>query len=116
MIEQHFLELDLVFPFLYGAALLGALLLAWIALDRPFQPVWLISPVAFTALADWIENIVQLSQLQLYAGKGSPGLDAGWIHVASVATVVKLVFVSTAFLLLLFLVSWMIVRAIHALS
>jgi hypothetical protein len=39
VIEQRFLEFDLVFPFLYGAALAGALLLAWVALGRPFHPV-----------------------------------------------------------------------------
>src|SRR5438270_2684350 len=34
-LEQHFLELDLVFPFLYGAALSASLLIAWTTLGRP---------------------------------------------------------------------------------
>jgi hypothetical protein len=36
IVEQHFLEFDLVFPFFYGAALLGTLLAAWISIGRPF--------------------------------------------------------------------------------
>jgi len=39
--EQHFLEVDLVFPFLYGGALAASLLLAWSTLGRPFSPAWI---------------------------------------------------------------------------
>jgi len=100
-----------VFPFLYGAALAGALLLAWVALGRPFHPLWFISPVVITALADWTENIVQLSQLQRYVEKGKSGLEAPWVQTASIATVLKLVFFSGASLLLVCLVVWMVLRA-----
>jgi hypothetical protein len=112
-IEQHFLELDLMFPFLYGAALAGALLLAWAALGRPFHSACLILPVAIMVFADWTENLVQLSQLQLYAERGYSGLQSGWIQIASAATVVKLVFFFGVSLLLIGLVVWMVVREVH---
>jgi hypothetical protein len=113
-IEQHFLKLDLVFPFLYGGALAGALLLLWAALERPFHFAWLVSPVVITAFADWIENMVQLSQLQLYIEKGKSGLAVGWIQIASAATVVKLMFFLGASLLLVCLDTWMVIRELHS--
>jgi hypothetical protein len=90
--EQRFLELDLIFPFFYGAALATSLLMAWAALGRPFSPAWLIAPVAITVLADWTENLVQLRQLSRYIDGGEAALQSGWIQLASVATVMKLVF------------------------
>src|SRR5215208_5929885 len=36
--EARFLEMDLVFPLLYGAAFLASLLIGWAALGRPFNP------------------------------------------------------------------------------
>jgi hypothetical protein len=90
--EQRFLELDLIFPFFYGAALATSLLIAWAALDRPFSPARLIAPVAITVLADWTENLVQLRQLSRYIDGGEAALQSGWIQLASVATVIKLVF------------------------
>ena len=79
--EQRGLEIDLVFPFLYGGALACSLLLAWAALGRPFQPVWLILPVAITVVADWTENLLQLSQLRLFNHRGTAGLQSGWIQI-----------------------------------
>lgn len=105
-IEQNFLKIDLVFPFLYGAALVGALLIAWSSLERPFHSVWLVSPVVIAALADWTENLVQLAQLRRYVEKA--GLQPGWIQIASFATSVKLVVFAGACLLLVYLVGKML--------
>src|SRR5690349_4113765 len=38
--ERRFLQLDLVFPLLYGAALAFCLLMAWDALGRGFNPAY----------------------------------------------------------------------------
>jgi len=51
--ERRFLELDLVFPFLYGVALSASSLRTWATLGRPFHAAWLMAPVAITVLADW---------------------------------------------------------------
>ena len=100
--EQHFLEVDLVFPFLYGGALAASLLLAWSTLGRPFSPAWIMAPVALTVLADWTENLVQLAQLRRYCS--AQPLQAGWIRVASAATSLKLSFFTASSLFLLTLV------------
>ena len=100
--EQHFLEVDLVFPFLYGGALAASLLLAWSMLGRPFSPAWIMAPVAITVLADWTENLVQLAQLRRYCS--AQPLQAGWIRVASAATSLKLSFFGASSLFLLTLV------------
>ena len=112
--EQRFLELDLLFPCLYGAALATSLLLAWAALGRPFHPAWLVVPVGITVVAHWTENLVQLSELHAYAESGRVGLDAVPIQIASTATVIKLVFFSGAALMLLGLAVLMLARALHA--
>jgi hypothetical protein len=109
--EQHFLEVDLVFPFLYGGALAASLLLAWSTLSRPFSPAWLIAPVAITVLADWTENLVQLAQLRRYSAGGAHALQAGWIRVASAATSLKLSFFGASSLLLLILVAMVLLCA-----
>ena len=111
-LERRALEIDLIFPFLYGGALAAALLLAWVALGRPFQPVWLILPVAITVVADWVENLVQLSQLRLFDVSGKDGLQSGWIQIASAATTTKLVFYFSSSLLLIGLVVWMVVGGV----
>lgn len=113
-VERRFLELDLVFPLFYGLCLGGALLVAWIALGRPFHAAWLGLPVVVTVLADWTENTVALAQLRLYMEKGSAGLQPAWIQVASIATVLKLVFFTGASLLLVYLVVSMVVRAVDS--
>lgn len=111
-LERRFLELDLIFPFFYGGALAAALLLAWVALDRPFHPVWLILPVAITVVADWAENLVQLGQLRLFDVSGKDGLQSGWIQIASAATTTKLAFYCSSSLLLIGLVAWMVVCSV----
>src|SRR5919109_1438067 len=90
--ERRFLQLDLLFPLFYGGAFLVALWRVWRDLGKAFSPVWLIAPVALTVLADWTENLIQLAQLRLYLEKGNEGLQAGWIQIASAATIAKLVF------------------------
>ena len=75
--ERRFLELDLIFPTFYGAALAFALWLAWAAAGTTFSPVWIIVLVAITMIADWTENLIHLSQLQLYMQSGRIGLQPG---------------------------------------
>ena len=106
--EQRFLELDLVFPLLYGCAFAVSLLLAWTALGRPFNPVWIIAPVAITILADWAENLSHLNQLKRVDQMNSLGaLQKGWIQVASVATTVKIFFFGGLMLFLAGLIIWL---------
>jgi hypothetical protein len=112
-LEQHFLELDLAFPFLYGAAVSASLLIAWATLGRPFHPAWLIAPVAVTVFADWTENLVQLGQLRRYIEDGQVGLQPGWIQIASAATILKILFFSGASLFLVGLIISVIGRALR---
>jgi hypothetical protein len=107
-IERYFLELDLIFPFLYGGALAVSLLLAWAALGRPFSSVWIMAPVAVTMIADWTENLVQLAQMNRFQADHIAGLQTGWIGVASIATSLKVVFFSGTSLALLSLALVMI--------
>lgn len=88
--EIRFLELDLIFPFAYGGALAAGLLIGWVALGRPCSPAWPMIVVAIALLADWTENLVQLAQLQRFSREGAGALQAGWVRVASTATVFKL--------------------------
>ncbi|WP_305043119.1 hypothetical protein, partial [Geoalkalibacter sp.] len=48
--ELRFLEADLVFPLVYGGALLVSLLLTWSWLGRPFSLAWLLAPLAVTVV------------------------------------------------------------------
>jgi hypothetical protein len=94
--ERRFLVMDLVFPFFYGGAFLAALLIGWSALGKPFDPVWLVLPIAVMVAADLVETLLQLGQLRSFTESGT--LDAGWIRVASIATIVKIwLFIATAF-------------------
>jgi hypothetical protein len=110
--ERRFLEADLVFPFLYGGAMLASLLLAWTALGRAFDPTWLVIPVAITVLSDWIENLLHWHQLKHFL-QGEP-LQAQWIEIASIATSTKLVFFSISMLLILVLSTWLLIHAFAA--
>ena len=101
--ERRFLQVDLVFPLFYGTALALALWRAWTAVGKTFSPVWLIVLVAVTVIADWTENLIQLSQLRLYMENGKDGLQLGWIQIASAATTVKLLFFIGALVLILIL-------------
>lgn len=86
--QQRFLELDLIFPFLYGGAFAVSLLIGWALLGRPCQPIWALLPAFLMVAADWAENLIHLSQLERFAAAGD--VSAGWISFSSVATVVKL--------------------------
>lgn len=102
--EQHFLRLDLIFPLFYGAAFGISLYLTWDMLGRPFSPLWIIAPVAITALADWTENLIQLNQLKQYREHGEAALQANLIQIASLATCIKLIFFYSSALFLVGLV------------
>ena len=106
--ERRMLEIDLVFPFFYGAGFAVSLLLAWAALGRPFHPVWILAPLFIEVVADWIENLIQLRQVGLFAGSDGV-LQPGWIQIASVATSVKVALFCISYLLVVGLVGWMIV-------
>lgn len=97
--EQRFLELDLIYPFVYGAAFLASLLLAWAMLDRRFHPALVVLPVAVSVLADWTENLVLLGQLRSFR-QHAAAIDSWSIQIASAATIVKLVSLAGSFLLL----------------
>ena len=105
--ERTFLEVDLVFPFLYGGAFLAALLLGWAMVGRPFAAWWLVLPVALVVVADWTENLVHLAQLERWTALGrEPAtalLSTGWIRLASVATTVKICASGGVLVLLLYL-------------
>ena len=101
--ELRFLQLDLIFPIFYGAALAFALLQAWVDVGKTFSSVWLVVLVAITMLADWTENIIHLYQLPIYIGNGKDGLQPGWIQIASAATTVKLFFFTGALVLIIVL-------------
>ena len=103
--ERRFQRLDLAFPLLYGAALGGALLLAWRDAGRPVPRALLLAPVAGAMLADWVENLVMLDALAGFRCTGTPAtLDAGAIQLASLATQCKLVLAAVAAVTLVALV------------
>lgn len=107
--ERRTLEMDLVFPFVYGAGFAVSLLLAWAALGRPFHPVWILAPLFIEVVADWIENLILLGQAKLFAGSEGV-LNSGWIQLASIATSVKVALFCGSYLLVIGLVVWMIYR------
>jgi hypothetical protein len=111
--EQRFLQLDLVFPTLYGTAFAVSLVTASAKLGCPLHVGWVIAPVVVTVIADWVENLVQLDQLRDYVTsdkKDVTALDPKWIRVASAATIVKLFFFSISALALLVLL-YMLLRS-----
>jgi hypothetical protein len=108
--ERRMLEIDLVFPFFYGAAFAVTLLFVWAALGRPFHPVWILAPVFIEVVADWIENLIQLKQLRLFAGAGADSIQSGWIQIASIATMLKVSLFCVSYLLVIGTVGWLIVR------
>jgi hypothetical protein len=101
--EQRFLELDLIFPFFYGAAYASSCLLAWAWLGRPFNPAWVFAPVIITVAADWIENLVLLDQIKKFQALGAAALEPRWVQVASVATISKVF----AFIVMTLVLVWL---------
>lgn len=89
--ERQFLELDLVFPFFYGAAFAVSLLLGAGLVAPSMSRAWLIVLVAIVVSSDWTENLLQLGQLRQFVEGGAEALQESWIRVASVATVIKLI-------------------------
>lgn len=108
--ERLGLEIDLIYPFLYGATIAASLLCAWAALGRPFSLVWLIGPVAITMIADWTENCVQFSQLRRFDGTRN-SLESGVIQLASAATTTKWISLGVSSLILIGSACWMISAA-----
>jgi hypothetical protein len=108
--ERRFLQLDLLFPLVYGAAFAGGLWLLRGALERRADTGWLIAPVVIGVLADWVENFIQLRELDRFL-RGER-LQTGWIRIASVATIVKLISLSGAVLLIVLGVIWGVAKAL----
>ena len=108
--ERRFLELDLIFPTFYGAALSFALWRAWNAASVNYSPLWIIVLVAITMIGDWIENLIHLSQLRLYVENGKGSLQPGFIQVASAATSIKLFFFMGALVLIVILTWYKVVQ------
>ena len=98
VVEQRFLEFDLVFPTLYGATLVASLI--WLSRRARCRSGILIAPVAIGVVSDWSENLVQLEQLRNYMTLGPAGLDAAAVRMASFATATKLLSLGAAYLLL----------------
>jgi hypothetical protein len=104
--ERIMLVIDLVFPFVFGAALAAGLSIAWWMLGRPFSPAVLLGLVFIGVAADWTENLVQLAQLESpLAVKQTDKFDLseGWIRLAGLATALKLASLSAAYVLLAWL-------------
>jgi hypothetical protein len=110
-LEQRRLEIDLLFPFFYGASLLGPLIFAWISIKRPFAPIFVVAPVSITIIADWTENIIQLNLLRQFQSPEGQLVDSMWANVASIATSTKLTFFVGSALFLLVLVGKMVSSA-----
>jgi len=112
--EQLFLELDLVYPVLYGSALAFSLFIAWTSLGKPFNSLWLVAPSIIMVLADWTENLAQLHEMKRFIANPATTLNTDWIRVASVATTLKWVFVAGVSLFLISLVVVMICRSLRS--
>ena len=112
--EQRFLELDLVYPFLYGGALAFSLFIAWTSLGRPFNSLWLVAPSLIMVFADWTENVAQLHEMKRFINNPATTLNPDWIRIASVATTLKLAFVAGVSLFLISLVVVMICRSLRS--
>ncbi|WP_305047025.1 hypothetical protein [Geoalkalibacter sp.] len=106
--ELRFLEIDLMFPLVYGGALLVSQLLIWAWLGRPFSPVWLLAPLAVTVVCDWTENLVHWHQLRR-AMQDAPA-QAAWVQVASLATTAKILCFTLSAVLLVALALWRLGR------
>ncbi|HDR46440.1 MAG TPA: hypothetical protein ENN94_01925 [Geoalkalibacter subterraneus] len=104
--ELRFLHADLVFPVMYGGAILVALLIVSNELGRPLKPQWLVLPVGITVAADWGENLLHWQQLSRFL-KDEP-VQAAWLQLSSLATTTKTIFFALSVLLLLVMATWRI--------
>lgn len=114
--EQRFLQLDLAFPLFYGAALAVALLRTRAVPGQSLSPLLLLGPVVATMIADWVENAIQLTQLQHYVESGEAGLHSGHIQLASMATIVKLYSFCASCLLLIWMTVYTVIRPEQTIS
>lgn len=108
--ERRLLRLDLGFPLYYGAIALAAFAYA---LPRLGLDAWcggIAALVAVVMIADWIENTIQIGQLDRYAK--NEALQPERVRIAGVATQIKLAGSLVIALLNLSLGVWMLVRAI----
>jgi hypothetical protein len=103
--ERKSLRVDLFFPLLYGLTTIYSSWYLWNTLDKPKPlPILLfLLPMMITMIADWVENITLLKQLKQFTQNGDEGLQNRSIHLASIATQVKLVSFVIAYLLLFWL-------------
>jgi hypothetical protein len=101
--QRLFLQLDLFFPLFYGGALAVSLWRVWTVMDERFSRIWLFAPLIVTMVADWTENLAQLSQLRRFVEVGTTGLQPEWIQVASIATTIKVLFFFVTVVLLIVL-------------
>lgn len=108
--ERRFLEADLVFPLIYGAALLASMLWLRAALGSSFSPALCVMLVGVTVLADWAENLVHLREIAPFLTDPEYTPDAGWIAFSSAATMAKLASVGASLLLVSALALASIVR------
>jgi hypothetical protein len=88
--EQRAFQLDLVYACLYSGAFAVSFWIAWSALGRPFNLLWILIlalPV-FVCLADWAEDLILLGQIKRHPA----GLQRDRIRAASIATRLKILF------------------------
>lgn len=99
--EQRFLKEDLTFPLFYGGALM--LSLGWLLWKGglSWSPWLVMLPVLLGMIGDWIENVIQLGQLQRYIDSGKSALDPAAILRSSLATDLKLVGIAASDVLLI---------------
>lgn len=86
--ERRFLHADMLFPLVYGGAMLASLQAGWQALGQPVPLAMLASPVVATVVADWVENLLHLAQLARFEAGGPVGGRV--IRLAAAATSAKL--------------------------
>jgi hypothetical protein len=95
--ERMLLVVDLAFPLLYGGAFAMAVLFGGATLG--LHAGWLLAllaPVLIVVAADWVENLLLLTQLGQF--ETTRKLSASWIRLASVATTLKFVFLGVSFI------------------
>ena len=94
--ERKLLKIDLVFPVLYTSAFFIALWLLWGLSGQPFAITYVVILLAGILLADWMENCLQLHQINAYIGSIDASrsvelvINNNLLAVASIATRVKL--------------------------
>lgn len=110
--EERFMWWDLSYPLAYGGALCAGVLVAWSRLGlHVVPPVALVAPIVIASVADWVEGLVHLRQLRRYKSGGEVAVEEGPIRLASIATLLKLAFLTLSFLILLALVALLLFGA-----